>query len=333
MSELLLEIRNLAVQFFTYQGTVRALEGVSLRVGRGEILGLVGETGCGKSVLARSVLRLIADPPGRITDGEILFKGRDLLKLSRREMRRIRGNEISMIFQEPMSSLNPVFTVGNQMQEVVALHQAVGRDEARRICVDMLRQVKMPDPDQVLAKYPHELSGGMRQRVMIAMELSCRPDLLLADEPTTALDVTVQAQVLSILEGITRRQGVAVLFISHDLGVIAQLCDRVAVMYAGGIVETAPAAAIFAGPRHPYTQGLLQAIPRIDDGKEALMVIPGTVPSLIDPPRGCRFHPRCGHRFQPCDREPPPFYEPSPGHRVACHLHAGEDQRRSWNRS
>jgi len=325
MSEPLLVIRNLAVQFFTYQGTVRALEGVSLRVERGEILGLVGETGCGKSVLARSVLRLIADPPGRITDGEILFNGRDLLKLSRREMRRIRGNEISMIFQEPMSSLNPVFTVGNQMQEVVEMHQAVGRGEARRICVDMLRQVKMPDPDQVLAKYPHELSGGMRQRVMIAMELSCRPDLLLADEPTTALDVTVQAQVLSILEGITRQQGVAVLFISHDLGVIAQLCDRVAVMYAGGIVETAPAAAIFAAPRHPYTQGLLQAIPRIDDGKEALMVIPGTVPSLIDPPRGCRFHPRCGHRFQPCDRESPPFYEPLPGHRVACHLHAGED--------
>jgi oligopeptide/dipeptide ABC transporter ATP-binding protein len=333
MSDPLLEIRNLAVQFFTYQGTVRALEGVSLWVDRGEIVGLVGETGCGKSVLARSVLRLIADPPGRITDGEIRFKGRDLLKLSRREMRRIRGNEISMIFQEPMSSLNPVFTVGNQMLEVVALHQSVGRDEARRICVDMLRQVKMPDADQVLSKYPHELSGGMRQRVMIAMELSCRPDLLLADEPTTALDVTVQAQVLSILEGITRRQGVAVLFISHDLGVIAQLCDRVAVMYAGGIVETAPAEAIFAAPRHPYTRGLLQAIPRIDDGKEALMVIPGTVPSLIDPPRGCRFHPRCGHRFQPCDREVPPFYEPSPGHRVACHLHADEDQGRSWNRS
>jgi len=333
MSELLLEIRNLAVQFFTYQGTVRALEGVSLCVERGEILGLVGETGCGKSVLARSVLRLIADPPGRIKDGEILFKGRDLLKLSRREMRRIRGNEISMIFQEPMSSLNPVFTVGNQMQEVVALHQAVGRDEARRICVDMLRQVKMPDPDQVLSKYPHELSGGMRQRVMIAMELSCRPDLLLADEPTTALDVTVQAQVLSILEGITRRQGVAVLFISHDLGVVAQLCDRVAVMYAGGIVETASVEAIFAAPRHPYTRGLLQAIPRIDDGKETLMVIPGTVPSLIDPPHGCRFHPRCGQQFQPCDREVPPFYEPSPGHRVACHLHADEDQRRSWNRS
>jgi oligopeptide/dipeptide ABC transporter ATP-binding protein len=333
MSEPLLEVRNLAVEFFTYQGTVRALEGVSLRIEHGEILGLVGETGCGKSVLARSLLRLIADPPGRITDGEILFKGRDLLKLSRRDMRRIRGNEISMIFQEPMSSLNPVFTIGNQMQEVVVLHQAVGREEARRICVDMLQQVKMPDADQVLSKYPHELSGGMRQRVMIAMELSCRPDLLLADEPTTALDVTVQAQVLAVLEGLTRQRGVAVLFISHDLGVIAQLCDRVAVMYAGGIVETAPAAAIFAAPGHPYTRGLLQAIPRIDDGKEALAVIPGTVPSLIDPPRGCRFHPRCGHRFQTCDREAPPYYELSPGHRVACHLHAGKDQKRSWSRS
>jgi oligopeptide/dipeptide ABC transporter ATP-binding protein len=333
MSEPLLEIRNLAIQFFTYQGTVRALEGVSLRVGRGEILGLVGETGCGKSVLARSVLRLIADPPGKIASGEIVFKGRDLLRLSRREMRRIRGNEISMIFQEPMSSLNPVFTIGNQMQEVVALHQGVGREESRRICVGMLRQVKMPDPDQMLSKYPHELSGGMRQRVMIAMELSCRPDLLLADEPTTALDVTVQAQVLAILEGMTRKQGVAVLFISHDLGVIAQLCDRVAVMYAGGIVETASAAAIFAAPRHPYTRGLLQAIPRIDEGKEALMVIPGTVPSLVNPPRGCRFHPRCGQRFKPCDRESPLLYEPSAGHRVACHLHAGEDRKRSWNRS
>lgn len=333
MSEPLLEIRNLSVKFFTYQGVVRALENVSLAVEQGEILGLVGETGCGKSVLARSVLRLIADPPGRITDGEILFKGRDLLKLGRRDMRRIRGNEISMIFQEPMSSLNPVFTIGNQMEEVVALHQSVDRQTARSVCIDMLRQVKMPDSEQVLSKYPHELSGGMRQRVMIAMELSCRPDLLLADEPTTALDVTVQAQVLSILEGLTRRRGVAVLFISHDLGVIAQLCDRVAVMYAGGIVESAPVSALFASPRHPYTQGLLEAIPRIDESKDDLMVIPGTVPGLIDPPRGCRFHPRCGQRFQPCGQDLPLIYEPSPGHQVACHLHADEEQRRSWNRS
>ena len=333
MSAPLLEILNLAVRFFTYQGTVQALEDVSLSVARGEIMGLVGETGCGKSVLARAVLRLIADPPGRITNGEIRFKGRDLLTLSRREMRRIRGNEISMIFQEPMSSLNPVFTVGNQMLEVVALHQAVGREEARRICVEMLRQVKMPDAEQVLAKYPHELSGGMRQRVMIAMELACRPDLLLADEPTTALDVTVQAQVLAILERLTRERGVAVLFISHDLGVIAQLCDRVAVMYAGGIIETAAARAIFAAPGHPYTRGLLHAIPRIAVRRESLAVIPGSVPSLIDPPPGCRFHPRCAERFFPCDREQPPFYETAAGHRVACHLHAGEEERRAWRRS
>jgi oligopeptide/dipeptide ABC transporter ATP-binding protein len=327
MGAALLEIRDLSVQFFTYQGVVRALEGVSLSVAQGEILGLVGETGCGKSVLARAVLRVIADPPGKITAGRVLFKGRDLLALDRRQMRRIRGNEISMIFQEPMSSLNPVFTIGNQMMEVVTLHQRVGRDEARGICVDMLRQVRMPDPDQVLAKYPHELSGGMLQRAMIAMELSCRPDLLLADEPTTALDVTVQAQVLTILEELTRGRGVAVLFISHDLGVIAQLCDRVAVMYAGKVVETAPVAALFAAPRHPYTRGLLQAIPHIGRGREELAVIPGSVPGLVDPPPGCRFHPRCASRFAPCGREAPPLFEPAPGHRVACHLHASGESR------
>jgi oligopeptide/dipeptide ABC transporter ATP-binding protein len=327
MGAALLEIEDLCVQFFTYQGVVRALEGVSLSVARGEILGLVGETGCGKSVLARAVLRVIAEPPGKITAGRIRFKGRDLIPLDRRQMRRIRGNEISMIFQEPMSSLNPVFTIGNQMAEVVRLHQRVGRDEARGICLDMLRQVRMPDPEQVLEKYPHELSGGMLQRAMIAMELSCRPDLLLADEPTTALDVTVQAQVLTILEELTRERGVAVLFISHDLGVIAQLCDRVAVMYAGRIVETAPVAALFAAPRHPYTRGLLQAIPRIGRGRADLAVIPGSVPRLVDPPPGCRFHPRCASRFAPCDREVPVFCEPAPGHHVACHLYAAGGRR------
>jgi len=325
MGAALLEIRDLSVQFFTYQGVVRALEGVSLSVSKGEILGLVGETGCGKSVLARAVLRVIADPPGRITAGRVLFKGRDLLALDRRQMRRIRGNEISMIFQEPMSSLNPVFTIGNQMMEVITLHQRVSRDEARGICLDMLRQVRMPDPEQVLAKYPHELSGGMLQRAMIAMELSCRPDLLLADEPTTALDVTVQAQVLTILEELTRESGVAVLFISHDLGVIAQLCDRVAVMYAGKVIETAPVTELFAAPRHPYTRGLLHAIPLIGQGREELAVIPGSVPRLIDPPPGCRFHPRCGNRFAPCDREVPTLLKAAPGHWVACHLYtAGE---------
>jgi len=322
MAAPLLEIKRLSVQFFTHQGVVRALEEVDLTIEPGEIMGLVGETGCGKSVMARSILRLIAQPPGKISSGEILFKGEDILKLRPRRLREIRGNDISMIFQEPMSSLNPVFTVGNQMEEVIVLHQGVDRKRARGTAVEMLQQVNMPDPEQVLSKYPHELSGGMRQRVMIAMELSCRPDLLIADEPTTALDVTVQAQVLTILVDLVRGLGTSVLFISHDLGVIAQLCDRVSVMYAGRIVETAPVTKLFAAPRHPYTRGLLQAIPPLDGERELLQVIPGIVPRLVDPPEGCRFHPRCAERFGPCDTIVPRLGEVDTGHRVACHLYA-----------
>ena len=325
MSEPLLAVRDLSIQFFTYQGVVRALENVNLTIQPGEIMGLVGETGCGKSVMARSVLRLIPDPPGKITGGEILFKGEDILKAHRRRLREIRGNRISMIFQEPMSSLNPVYTVGNQMEEVVILHQEVNRSRAQEICIQMLQQVKMPDPERVLGKYPHELSGGMRQRVMIAMELSCRPDLLIADEPTTALDVTVQGQVLTILDDLVRRIGVSVLFISHDLGVIAQLCDRVSVMYAGKIVETASVKNLFAAPYHPYTEGLLQAIPSVDKDRDTLLVIPGVVPRLINPPGGCRFHPRCTKRFDPCDHIVPELFEVASGHEVACHLY-GEGQ-------
>jgi peptide/nickel transport system ATP-binding protein len=321
----LLHIEDLSVRFFTYQGVVRALEGVHLAVRRGEILGLVGETGCGKSVLARSILRLIADPPGRITGGRILFKGRDLLTLPMKEMRRIRGNDISMIFQEPMTSLNPVFTVGNQMEEVVRLHQKVNRKTARRICVEMLEQVRMPDPESALRKYPHELSGGMRQRVMIAMELSCRPDLLIADEPTTALDVTVQAQVLHILNELTRARGTSVLFITHDLGVVAHLCDRVAVMYAGKIVETAPVEALFRSPGHPYTRGLLAAVPSVDEDRETLASIPGVVPGLIDPPAGCRFHPRCPAALEVCGRVEPAGVEVGKEHWVFCHAGRGKD--------
>jgi len=321
MAEPLLAVRDLSIQFFTYQGVVRALENVNLTIQSGEMMGLVGETGCGKSVMARSVLRLIPDPPGKITGGEILFKGEDILKAHRRRLREIRGNRISMVFQEPMSSLNPVFTVGNQMEEVVILHQKVDRSRAKEICIQMLQQVKMPDPERVLGKYPHELSGGMRQRVMIAMELSCRPDLLIADEPTTALDVTVQGQVLTILDDLVRRIGVSVLFISHDLGVIAQLCDRVSVMYAGKIVETASVKNLFAAPYHPYTEGLLQAIPSVDKDRDSLLVIPGVVPRLINPPGGCRFHPRCTKRFDPCDNIVPELFEVGPGHEVACHLY------------
>jgi oligopeptide/dipeptide ABC transporter ATP-binding protein len=321
MPEILLDIRKLSVQFFTYQGIVRALEDITIYIERGEILGLVGETGCGKSVLARSVLRLIADPPGKISGGEIFFKGQDILKLRREQLRQIRGNEISMIFQEPMSSLNPVFTIGNQMREVVMLHQRIDRQRAQKICIEMLEKVKMPDPEQVLSKYPHELSGGMRQRAMIAMELSCRPDLLIADEPTTALDVTVQAQVLTILEDLTRKSDVSVLFISHDLGVIAQLCDRIAVMYAGYIVEIASVWDIFSNPKHPYTQGLLQSIPRLDEETESLMAIAGVVPGLIEPPGGCRFHPRCARKFSHCDRNVPRLQKLEMDHFVACHLY------------
>jgi oligopeptide/dipeptide ABC transporter ATP-binding protein len=327
MAEPLLRIKNLSVQFFTYQGVVRALEDIDLTIHQSEVLGLVGETGCGKSVMARSVLRLIPDPPGKITQGEILFKGEDILKANRKRLREIRGNEISMIFQEPMSSLNPVFTVGNQMEEVVILHQQVDRSRAKEICIEMLQQVKMPDPERTLSKYPHELSGGMRQRAMIAMELSCRPDLLIADEPTTALDVTVQGQVLTILDDLVRRIGVSVLFISHDLGVIAQLCDRVSVMYAGQMVETALVGKLFADPRHPYTDGLLQAIPSIDGERDPLMVIAGIVPSLIEPPKGCRFHPRCTKRFDPCDQVVPKLVEVDSGHHVACHLYLQGSER------
>ena len=330
MTEPLLEIKALSVQFFTYQGIVRALEEVNLTIGRGEIMGLVGETGCGKSVMARSILRLIPEPPGKISHGEIRFKGEDILKLRPRRLREIRGNDISMIFQEPMSSLNPVFRVGNQIEEVIMLHQQVDRQRARETAVQMLEQVNMPDPEQTLRKYPHELSGGMRQRVMIAMELSCRPDLLIADEPTTALDVTVQGQVLTILDDLVRRLGISVLFISHDLGVIAQLCDRVSVMYAGKIVETAPVASLFAQPAHPYTRGLLQAIPSLEEDRDPLRVIPGIVPRLVDPPHGCRFHPRCADRFEPCDRLVPRPVEVGASHHVACHLYPDREAGKTW---
>ncbi len=322
MAAPLLEIKRLSVQFFTHQGVVRALEEVDLAIEPGEILGLVGETGCGKSVMARSILRLIPEPPGKVSSGEVLFKGEDMLKLHSRRLREIRGNDISMIFQEPTTSLNPVFTVGNQMEEVITLHQHVDRRRARETAVEMLQQVNMPDAAKVLSKYPHELSGGMRQRVMIAMELSCRPDLLIADEPTTALDVTVQAQVLTILVDLVKRLGTSVLFISHDLGVVAQLCDRVSVMYAGRIVETAPVAKLFAAPRHPYTRGLLRAIPPLDEERALLQVIPGVVPRLVNPPGGCRFHPRCPERVAPCDTIVPQLGQIDSGHRVACHLYA-----------
>lgn len=320
----LLDIDNLSVSFTNYQGTSRVLDRISLTIRRGEILGLVGESGCGKSVAAKTILGLIPQPPGKISSGRIVFNNENLLKASVRRMRQIRGNEISMIFQEPMSSLNPVFTIGNQMQEVVRIHQRVNSRQAKELCVEMLRQVQMPDPETLLDKYPHQLSGGMRQRVMIAMALICDPQLLIADEPTTALDVTVQGQVLAILVALSRERNISVLMITHDMGVVAQVCDRVAVMYAGRIVEVAPVKQLFSRPGHPYTRGLIASIPDIE-GKDTLDSIPGNVPTLIDPPPGCRFHPRCPVRINLCDRLVPelgPITQDHQGHgdhRVACH--------------
>jgi len=317
----LLSVKDLKVHFLTAGRTVRALDGVSFEIEEGKTFGLVGETGCGKSVTALSVLRLIPFPPGKIMGGEIHFRGRNLLALSEDEIRSIRGREISMIFQEPMTSLNPVFRIGEQMSEVIRLHQGLAHSQAWAKAEEMLERVQIPDARRLAKQFPHQLSGGMRQRVMIAMELSCHPYLLIADEPTTALDVTIQAQILRLIKEMKKELHTSILLITHDLGVIAEMCDRVGVMYAGSIVEEAGVEEIFETPQHPYTQGLWGAIPRIDEEKEALSVIPGMVPDLSNPPAGCRFHPRCAHRFEPCDQSAPSLFSVGPGHRVACFLY------------
>jgi oligopeptide/dipeptide ABC transporter ATP-binding protein len=298
---------------------------VSFDIEEGGSFGLVGETGCGKSVTALSILRLIPFPPGKIVGGEIHFRGRNLLDLPEEAVRSIRGKEISMIFQEPMTSLNPVFRIGDQMTEVIMLHQGLGKSQAFEKAIEMLELVHMPEARKVMKQFPHQLSGGMRQRAMIAMELSCHPFLLIADEPTTALDVTIQAQILRLIKEMKREFHSSILLITHDLGVIAEICDRVAVMYAGSIVEQAGVEEIFEDPKHPYTKGLWGAIPRIDEEREILAVIPGTVPDLSHPPTGCKFNPRCSHRFDPCDRIPPPLSQVSPGHFVACFLYGEEN--------
>ena len=291
--EHLLEVRNLCTYFHTEEGLGKAVDGVSFELRRGETLGLVGESGCGKSVSGLSVMRLIPQPPGQIESGEILFGGRDLLRLSEDEMCRVRGNEIAMIFQEPMTSLNPVLTCGFQITESVILHQGVSKQEARNRAIEMLRLVGIPAPEQRVDEYPHQLSGGMRQRVMIAMALSCNPQLLIADEPTTALDVTIQAQILELLQRLQEELKMAVLMITHDLGVIAEVADRVAVMYAGQVVEYASTRDLFNSPQHPYTRGLMQSVPRLDESRERLDIISGIVPDAREFPEGCRFAPRC----------------------------------------
>ena len=325
MAAPLLEIKDLVTVFHTSGGRLPAVDGVSLSIERGRTLGLVGESGCGKSVTAMSTLRLVSSP-GRIESGSITFtkdgESIDLVTAPEKQLRKVRGGRIGMIFQEPMTSLNPVFTIGNQIAEVVQLHRKVSRSEARSRALEMLQLVRVADPEQRLDAYPHQLSGGMRQRVMIAIALACEPDLIIADEPTTALDVTIQAQILELLDDLRSRLGTAILLITHDLGVVAETCDDVAVMYAGRIVEQASAVELFSRPLHPYTIGLLQARPNVDARDSGpLATIPGMVPPPQDFPSGCRFHPRCSHAREPqCNVEPPSLREVSPGHFVRCHF-------------
>jgi oligopeptide/dipeptide ABC transporter ATP-binding protein len=320
----LLEVQGLRTSFHTRDGVVRAVDGIDFHVDRGEIMGLVGESGCGKSVTSLSIMRLIAKP-GRIEAGRVLLDGIDLLTLSGEEMRRIRGNRISMIFQQPTSSLNPVWDVGTQLSEVLQIHRNMRAKAARARALDLLQMVGIPDPARRLKAYPHEMSGGMAQRVMIAMALACEPELLIADEPTTALDVTIQAQILDLIRDLRDRTGTAVIFITHDLGVVAEMCDRVAVMYAGEIVEQSDMATLFRQPLHPYTRGLLGSIPVVGEVKESLAVIPGSVPNLVDLPKGCRFAPRCAARIEhdvAIATEVHPSLRPiAPDHDVRCWLY------------
>lgn len=309
--EKILEVKNLQTSFFTDRGEVRAVDNVSFDLYKGKTVGIVGESGCGKSVTSLSIMRLIPSPPGKIVGGEILYKGNDLLKLNMEEMRKIRGNEISMIFQEPMTSLNPVFTVGNQLVEAIRLHQDLSKNASVEKAVSMLKLVGIPAPDKRIDDYPHQLSGGMRQRVMIAMALSCNPNILIADEPTTALDVTIQAQILDLLRDLQQKMGMSIMLITHDLGVVAEMADEVVVMYAGKVAERAPVKEIFASPKHPYTKGLLNSIPVLSKDptgkikKKRLEPIPGIVPSMLDLPAGCRFQDRCKYVIPGCRETEP----------------------------
>jgi len=332
MSAPLLEVRDLRTHFFTREGVVHAVDGVSLSVDRGRTLGLVGESGSGKSVTALSIIGLIPKPPARIVSGEVIFDGRDLTTLSERQLEDVRGERIAMIFQDPMTSLNPTLTIETQLVETIRRHTDVPRREARRRAIELLDEVGIPNPDARIKDYPHRLSGGMRQRVMIAIALSCEPDLLIADEPTTALDVTVQAQVLDLLDDLRREHDMAMIVITHDMGVIAEVADEVAVMYAGQIVEHASAAALFARPEHPYTEALLGALPQLEDHASRsgrLTAIPGRPPSLLDPPPGCRFAARCLYAGEPdgCAEHPPELRELRPGHLVRSEHPASERAR------
>jgi len=322
VNEALLEVKKLQTSFFTSDGVVRAVDNVSFHVRRGEAVALVGESGCGKSVTAMSIMRLVATP-GKITAGEIRFKGRDLAAIPEREMRNVRGNDIAMVFQEPMTSLNPVFKIGAQVAEAIRIHRKVSKKEAWKQAGDMLDLVSIPDPVKRLEDYPHQLSGGMRQRVMIAIALSCDPELLIADEPTTALDVTIQAQIMELLASLQKRLGLAILLITHDLGVVAEFCERVIVMYTGRVVEEAPVLDLFAKPAHPYTRGLLKSLPSIIKGEVQgrLPTIAGMVPSLNALPSGCKFNPRCPDVMEICYGREPALMQVGPAQTARCYLH------------
>jgi len=317
----LLEIQNLRTYFDIRGHVAKAVDDASLAIGKGETLGLVGESGCGKSVTAHSIMQLIPQPPGQIVGGKIFFEGQNILELSEAKMRKIRGCRISMIFQEPMTSLNPVFSVGDQVGEVIRLHEKLSRSGTRNRVIQMFQLVGIPEPEKRLSNYPHQMSGGMRQRVMIAMALSCNPDLLIADEPTTALDVTIQSQILDLMMELQQRIGMAILLITHDLGVVAEVCEWVAVMYAGVIVEYGNIRSIYKDPKHPYTTGLLNTIPKIDESGSMLKEIEGEVPRLIHPPSGCRFHPRCAYAMEQCSRKKPDEYQVGDLHTTACFLY------------
>ena len=319
--DVILSVRDLRTYFSTDDGIVKAVDGISFELHKGETLGIVGESGSGKSVTNLSVLRLIPMPPGKIVSGDILLDGTSVLGMSPRELRALRGGRVSMIFQDPMTSLNPFLRISTQLVETIRLHQGLGEREALAKAVEMLHMVGIPNPEKRIRAYPHQFSGGMRQRVMIAMALSCNPEILIADEPTTALDVTIQAQILELMRELTVRLGTAVILITHDLGVVSGMCDRIVVMYAGRVVETAPTEALFAAPKHPYTQGLINSVPRLDrSSKERLFSIPGTPPSLIDIPECCPFHPRCASAMDVCRQTYPPQTELGGGHQVSCWL-------------
>jgi len=328
MSEPLLKVQGLKTYFFLERGVVKAVDGVDFEIKKGEIFGVVGETGCGKSVTSLSILRLIPSPPGKIVEGEVIFEGENLLEKSKEEMRKIRGNRISMIFQDPHTSLDPVFTVGYQIAESIELHQVIEQhlisaEEVPRKVIEMLKLVKIPDPEHRVVEYPHMFSGGMKQRTMIAMMLSCNPSLLIADEPTTAVDVTIQAQILDLMRELRQKLGMSILIITHNLGVIAEMCDRVAVMYAGNIVEQGDLKTLFKSPKHPYTRALLEAVPKVGTKKGELASIPGMVPSLITPPPGCKFHPRCPYAMDICRKKFPQMVEIGKGQLARCFLYGG----------